>query len=119
MGLLTAGLGPAVPATALAQVVRIPIEGVIDKGLVPYVQRSLAAAGESGARLAILDINTPGGRIDAAWAIVVAVQESPGPVSALVDRGLSAGAEGTQEIARVRRGDPRDGPRGESLREDR
>lgn len=92
LGLLTAGLGPAVPATALAQVVRIPIEGVIDKGLVPYVQRSLAAAGESGARLAILDINTPGGRIDAAWAIVDAVQESPVPVYALVDRGLSAGA---------------------------
>ena len=75
-----------------AQVVRIPIEGTIDKGLVPFVQRSLEEAGNSGARLAILDINTPGGRIDAAWSIVDAIQESPVPVYAFVDRGLSAGA---------------------------
>ena len=72
--------------------VRIPIEGTIDKGLVPFVERSLRDAGESGARLAILDINTPGGRVDAAWAIVDAVQEAPVPVYAYVDRGLSAGA---------------------------
>ncbi len=40
----------------------------------------------------IIDINTPGGRIDAAWQIVDAIQNSPVPVYAFVDRALSAGA---------------------------
>jgi membrane-bound serine protease (ClpP class) len=89
------------PATLLAltpvwsgaqQVYHIPIEGTIDRGLGPYVKRSLESALEMGARFAVLDINTPGGRIDAAWQIVDAVQESPVPVYAFVDRALSAGA---------------------------
>ena len=73
-------------------VVRIPIDGTIDLGLGPFVERSLEAAGEAGARFVILDINTPGGRVDAAWQIVDAIQESPVPVYAYVDRALSAGA---------------------------
>jgi membrane-bound serine protease (ClpP class) len=89
------------PALALAltpvsldaqEVYRIPIEGTIDRGLGPYVKRSLESALEMGARFAVLDINTPGGRVDAAWQIVDAVQESPIPVYAYVDRALSAGA---------------------------
>jgi membrane-bound serine protease (ClpP class) len=74
------------------EVYRIPIEGTIDRGLGPYVKRSLASALEVGARFAVLDINTPGGRVDAAWQIVDAVQESGVPVYAYVDRALSAGA---------------------------
>ncbi len=87
-------LSLAAPGAAFAQreVVRIPIQGTIDKGLGPFVKRSLEEAAESGARFAILDINTPGGRVDAAWQIVDAVQESPVPVYAFVDRALSAGA---------------------------
>ena len=87
-----AGFSPALVSDAQAQVVRIPIEGVIDKGLVPFVQRSLATAAENDARLVILDINTPGGRVDAAWSIVDAIQDAAVPVYAFVDRGLSAGA---------------------------
>lgn len=79
----------AQPSTA---VFRIPIEGTIDRGLGPFVERSLEAAEEAGARLVILDINTPGGRIDAAWQIVDAVQDTDLPVYAYVDRALSAGA---------------------------
>ncbi|UCC74870.1 MAG: ATP-dependent Clp protease proteolytic subunit [Gemmatimonadota bacterium] len=74
------------------KVYRIPIEGTIDRGLGPFVKRSLEGALEEGARFAVLDINTPGGRVDAAWQIVDAVQESPVPVYAFVDRALSAGA---------------------------
>ena len=82
-----------VPAASLTgQVVRIPIEGTIDKGLGPFVTRSLEEAGEAGAQFAIIDINTPGGRIDAAWQIVDAIQDSRIPVHAYVDRALSAGA---------------------------
>jgi membrane-bound serine protease (ClpP class) len=89
------------PALALAfnpvalgaqEVYRIPITGTIDRGLGPYVKRSVESALETGARFAVLDINTPGGRVDAAWQIVDAVQESPIPVYAYVDRALSAGA---------------------------
>ncbi|MGD8866606.1 MAG: ATP-dependent Clp protease proteolytic subunit, partial [Gemmatimonadales bacterium] len=82
------------PATlsGQSQVIRIPIDGTIDRGLSPFVKRSLEMAGEQGARFALLDINTPGGRVDAAWQIVDAVQESPVPVYAYVDRALSAGA---------------------------
>jgi membrane-bound serine protease (ClpP class) len=56
------------------------------------VKRALQEAAESGARFAVLDINTPGGRVDAAWQIVDAVQEAQVPVYAFVDRALSAGA---------------------------
>jgi len=75
-----------------ASVFRIPIEGTIDRGLGPFVERSLEAAGEARAPFAILDINTPGGRVDAAWQIVDAIQEAQLPVYAYVDRALSAGA---------------------------
>ncbi len=77
---------------AQAHVVRVPIDGTIDRGLSPFVKRSLETAAEAGAGFVVLDINTPGGRVDAAWQIVDAVQESPVPVYAYVDRALSAGA---------------------------
>ena len=82
------------PGSVLAQteVYRVPIEGTIDRGLGPYVKRVLGEAAESGAKFAILDINTPGGRVDAAWQIVDAIQEAQIPVYAFVDRALSAGA---------------------------
>lgn len=71
---------------------RLPIHGTIDMGLAPYVRRALGDAKKAGAAFAILDINTPGGRVDAAWEIVDAVQESPVTVYAYVDRAISAGA---------------------------
>jgi membrane-bound serine protease (ClpP class) len=91
LGLLASVLLPGSLA-AQAEVVRIPIEGTIDLGLGPFVKRGLDDAWQAGARFAILDINTPGGRVDAAWEIVDAVQESQVPVYAFVDRALSAGA---------------------------
>ncbi len=89
---LASTLLPAQVLDAQPQVYRIPIEGTIDRGLGPFVKRSLEEAAEAGVRFAVLDINTPGGRIDAAWQIVDAVQESQVPVYAFVDRALSAGA---------------------------
>ena len=73
-------------------VYRIPITGVIDLGLAPYVRRVLGEAAAAGSPAVILDINTPGGRVDAAWEIVDAVQDAELPVYAYVDRALSAGA---------------------------
>ena len=74
-------------------VYRIPITGTIENGLAPYVARVLAAAKAAGAKAVILDIDTPGGRIDAAERILDAVRASGLPVYAFVNpRAYSAGA---------------------------
>ena len=46
-----------------------PIEGIIDLGLAPFVQRVLNEATQEGAAAVILEINTFGGRVDAAVLI--------------------------------------------------
>ncbi len=76
-----------------AVVYRIPISGTIEHGLAPYVARAISEASADGARLVVLDIDTPGGRIDAAERIVDAVRNSPIDVIAYVNpRAWSAGA---------------------------
>ncbi|HUF51915.1 MAG TPA: NfeD family protein [Longimicrobiales bacterium] len=89
----------ALPAVAAAQeadrgaVVRVPVSGIIELGLAPFVQRSIREAEAAGARAIILDIETPGGRIDAAERIVDAVRNAQVPVYAFVNmRAFSAGA---------------------------
>jgi len=70
-----------------------PIEGVIDLGLAPFVQRALQEADSTGAKAIILDINTFGGRVDAAVLIRDALLESPVLTVAFVNkRAISAGA---------------------------
>jgi membrane-bound serine protease (ClpP class) len=84
--------------TAAAQAARpivyvIPIEGIIDMGLAPFVQRTIAEASESSASAVILRINTFGGRLDAAVLIRDALLTSPVPTVAFVSpRAISAGA---------------------------
>jgi len=79
-----AGAGP---------VYRIPINGVIELGLAPFVERGIREATEAGASVVILDIETPGGRVDAAERIADAISDSPVPVYAFVNRrAISAGA---------------------------
>jgi membrane-bound serine protease (ClpP class) len=69
------------------------VHGVIELGLAPFVERSIREAEEHGARAVILDIETPGGRIDAAERIVDALKDADVPVYAFVDRrAFSAGA---------------------------
>ncbi|MFQ6046160.1 MAG: nodulation protein NfeD [Gemmatimonadales bacterium] len=85
----------ALPGALGAQevVYRVPVTGVIELGIAPYIARSLKEAQEAGARAVILDVNTLGGRVDAALNIVDAVRGSDIPVYALVDpRAISAGA---------------------------
>ncbi|MDX1577516.1 MAG: NfeD family protein [Gemmatimonadota bacterium] len=75
------------------RVVRVPITGTIELGLAPFVARALEEAEAAGARAVVLDIDTPGGRVDAAWQIIDDVRESGVPVYAYVNRrALSAGA---------------------------
>jgi membrane-bound serine protease (ClpP class) len=70
-----------------------PIEGVIDLGLAPFVERVLNEATAANARAVILDINTFGGRVDAAVLIRDALLESKVLTVAFVNkRAISAGA---------------------------
>lgn len=70
-----------------------PIEGIIDLGLAPYVQRVLIEATDAGAAAVIFEINTFGGRVDAAVVIRDALLDAPVKTVAFVNkRAISAGA---------------------------
>jgi membrane-bound serine protease (ClpP class) len=96
------GAGPAAARERAAQeraaaqervVYRISIAGTIENGLAPFVRRVIDEAEAAGAAAAILDIDTPGGRVDAAERIVTSVREATIPVYAFVNpRAYSAGA---------------------------
>lgn len=71
----------------------VPIEGVIDLGLAPFVGRVLDDATHAGAAAVILDIDTLGGRVDAAVQIRDALLNAKVPTVAFVNkRAISAGA---------------------------
>src|SRR5688500_7814516 len=94
---LAAILALAAPPLAAAQeravVYRIPVTGTVEMGLAPYVERSLEEAEKAGAAAAVLDIDTPGGRIDAAEQIADALRDAKVPTYAYVNRrAFSAGA---------------------------
>ena len=73
------------------EVVVVPIEGTIDLGLVPFVQRAIAD--HPDARAILLDVDTHGGRVDAAVQIRDALLETDIPVVAFINRrAISAGA---------------------------
>ena len=74
-------------------VYRVPVTGEIELGLAPYIQRAVKEAAEVGAAALILDIDTPGGRVDAAEIISDALTDSEVPVYSLINRrAYSAGA---------------------------
>jgi membrane-bound serine protease (ClpP class) len=70
-----------------------PIDGIIDLGLAPFVRRVLDEAAAAGAAAVILEINTFGGRVDAAVLIRDALLGSRVRTVAFVNkRAISAGA---------------------------
>jgi membrane-bound serine protease (ClpP class) len=80
-----------VPTRAGARVLRIPIAGTIDLGLTALVRRALAD--DQNAVAVLLDINTLGGRVDAAIQIRDALLESKIKTIAFIHpRAISAGA---------------------------
>jgi membrane-bound serine protease (ClpP class) len=87
-------LGTSLPAQTGRQVVYVvPIAGVIDLGLAPFVARVLDEAAGAAATAVILDINTFGGRVDAAVLIRDALLQAPVRTIAFVNkRAISAGA---------------------------
>ena len=74
-------------------VYRVPVHGVIELGLAPFLERSLQEAQQAGAAAVILELETPGGRVDAAERIANAIEDSEIPVFAFINRhAYSAGA---------------------------
>jgi membrane-bound serine protease (ClpP class) len=70
-----------------------PIEGMIDLGLAPFVERVLREAANAGAAAVVLEINTFGGRVDAAVLIRDALLNAKIPSVAFINkRAISAGA---------------------------
>jgi membrane-bound serine protease (ClpP class) len=86
--LLLAGAGPAVGQQV---VYRLDVQGTIENGLAPYIARGIREANAEGAAAVYLDIDTPGGRVDAAERIADAIRASRIPVYAFVNpRAYSA-----------------------------
>lgn len=74
-------------------VFRVPVTGIVEMGLAPFIERSIREAEAAGAAMVILDIDTPGGRVDAAQRISDAISDAQVPVYAFVNRrAFSAGA---------------------------
>lgn len=75
------------------KVVIVEIHEIIDMGLAAFVERTIS--GNSDAAALILDINTPGGRVDAATLIRDALMNAPKTmrtVAFIHPRAISAGA---------------------------
>ena len=71
----------------------VPIQGTIDLGLPPYIKRSIKEAERNNAESIIFEINTFGGRVDAATQIKDAILDSKVPTVAFINkRAISAGA---------------------------
>ena len=94
LGLLALAASGRVVFTAQPVVVYVaPIEGMIDLGLAPFVQRVLDEAVQERAAAVILEINTFGGRVDAAVLIRDALLNARVPTVAFINkRAISAGA---------------------------
>jgi membrane-bound serine protease (ClpP class) len=71
----------------------IPVQETVEKGLLAFINRSIKEAEELNAELIILDINTPGGAVDAASDIAKSMTTTKIPLIAFVNKqALSAGA---------------------------
>jgi membrane-bound serine protease (ClpP class) len=97
LGLLLSLLGAPLPALAQEKpqpiVYVAPVDGIIDLGLAPFIQRVLDEAAAAGAAAVVLEINTFGGRVDAAVKIRDALLNSQVRTVAFVNRrAISAGA---------------------------
>jgi membrane-bound serine protease (ClpP class) len=101
--LLVAGLAGTAGALPIGRpIVVIPITGTVDEGMAHMVERSVSAANEQRARAIVLDVNSPGGLVDAAFRIRDALFSAQEPVDAYVgQRAYSAAALITLTAKRI------------------
>ncbi len=96
--LLLVGVASAAASAARAQttqplVVHVPIQNTIDLGLAPYLQRVVNDAAQRNAAAVVVEINTPGGRLDAVLQMRDTLLQSPVRTIAFVNtQAFSAGA---------------------------
>ncbi|WP_442865120.1 NfeD family protein [Alkalihalobacillus sp. CinArs1] len=71
----------------------IPVEQEVERGLEAFLKRSIEDAEEAGADHIVLEIDTPGGAVNAADNIGEIIKATDVPITAYIaDRALSAGA---------------------------
>ncbi|GAW91279.1 NfeD family protein [Calderihabitans maritimus] len=71
----------------------VPVRGTIDSGLARFMERAFLEAEQAQAAAVLLEIDTPGGRIDAALKIRDVIEDSPLETIAFVTGGaISAGS---------------------------
>jgi membrane-bound serine protease (ClpP class) len=58
-------------------VYRLPTTGVVDNVMAGYIEESIRKAEQNGAAAVVIELNTPGGSLDATQRIVSALLESP------------------------------------------
>ncbi len=91
--LLAGGVGMAAGAQSGRPILVIPINGTVDDGMAHLVERSVNEANQQGARAIVLDVNSPGGLVEAAFQIRDALFSAQEPVVAYVGaRAYSAAA---------------------------
>jgi len=87
------GLATSGASAADSRVHIIEISGTIDLGLSAFLDRELGDAADDNVAAVIIDMDTPGGRLDAAVTMRDALLRAEVPVHTLVDStALSAGA---------------------------
>nr|WP_257125459.1 nodulation protein NfeD [Bhargavaea cecembensis] len=75
------------------KVYHVPLENEVERGLYAFLDRSFTEAEKAGAETVILEINTPGGFVDAAGRIARLMDSTDLRVIAYINRdALSAGA---------------------------
>jgi membrane-bound serine protease (ClpP class) len=88
-----AGYAVAAPTQGAGEVLVVPIEGTVDEGMAHLVQRAVDQANADHASALVLDVNTPGGLVGAAFEIRDAMFSAKVPTVAYVSqRAYSAGA---------------------------
>ena len=94
LGLFLA-VGVTAGRAAGRDVVVLPATGVVDSVLAGYLEQGIAEAARDGAAAVVIQLNTPGGSLDATQRITSALLESPLPVIVWVSpaggRAASAG----------------------------
>ena len=86
-------LGSSIAEETKKNIYVIPIQDTIDLGIPAFVNRSISAAEKNGAELIIFDIDTFGGRVDAATQIKDAISATDITTIAFINRrAISAGS---------------------------
>ena len=86
-------VAPSKQAAAGGFVYVIPVQMTVQGGLASFLDRALGEAEEAKAALVVLDVDTPGGRLDTAEDIAKRIREAEVPTVAFVSgKAASAGA---------------------------